>query len=134
MEQTPSARAEDDDLEFVMPCAQALVAGTLALMTGHARCGCAQHRDMMARKAAVNLHTLAAHPHLSDGLRTVAKKLYEQWIEIIQTDLVKAMSTAVQAAPLSTDRHASGQEPLGKALHHRASLHSTWHATPETIQ
>jgi hypothetical protein len=130
IQQTNPAHVQEDDLEFVMPCAEALVAGTLALMTGHARCGCAQHRDMMARKAAVNLHTLSGHPHISDGLRTVAKKLYEQWIEIIQTDLVKSMSAAVQAAPASMDHDAFTREQLGKALHHRAN----WHSTPETIQ
>lgn len=134
MEKINPALAEDGELEFVMPCAEALVAGTLALMTGHARCGCAQHRDMMARKATVNLHTLSAHPHLSDGLRTVAKRLYEQWIEIIQTDLVKAMSTAVQAAPLAMDHDALAREHLSKPPHQRANLHSTWHSTPETIQ
>lgn len=134
IEKTNPACVEDDDLEVVMPCAEALMAGALALMTGHARCSCAQHRDMMARKAAVNLHTLAAHPHISDGLRTVAKKLYEQWIEIIQTDLVKAMSTAVQAAPSAMAHGASQRAQPGKALHHRADLHSTWHSTPETIQ
>ncbi len=130
IEHTNPACAEDGELEFVMPCAEALLAGTLALMTGHARCGCAQHRDMMARKAAVNLHTLSGHPHISDSLRTVAKKLYQQWVEIIQTDLVKSMSAAVQAVPSAADHEAFTREQLGKALHHRAN----WHTTPETIQ
>jgi|688.fasta_scaffold370747_2 hypothetical protein len=130
MEQTNPARAEEGDLEFVMPCADALMAGTLALMTGHARCGCAQHRDMMARKAAVNLHTLSGHPQISDGLRTVTKKLYEQWIEIIQTDLAKTMSAAVRTPNSTPDHDTLTREQIDKAIHHRAN----WHTTPETIQ
>ena len=130
IESTDSTCPEDGEVEYVMPCAEALMAGTLALMTGHARCGCAQHRDMMARKAAVNLHSLSQHPHISDALRSVAQKLYEQWVEVIQADLMRSMGVAVQVAVPTPNQDASSRTEQDKALHHRAN----WHTTPETIQ
>ena len=68
---------------YVMPCAEAVIAATLALMTGHVRCGCAEHRDMMGKKAAENLLALSQQPVLSAGFRAVAARLYSQWSELL---------------------------------------------------
>ena len=126
--------ADDADEEYVMPCAEALMAGTLALMTGHARCGCDQHRDMMARKAVMNLHTLSAHPSISQGLRAVAKKVREQWLELIQSGQVQAMNAETTAAPpiTSTDslRGPQHRNTLSSAEQSRA----LWHTTPKVMQ
>lgn len=132
-QQTDAAQADDDE-EYVMPCAEALMAGTLALMTGHARCGCAQHRDMMARKAAVNLNTLSHHPHISDGLRSVAQKLYEQWIEVIQADLLNALAVPAGATPSVPTHDAAHIAQYRAELSRAEKSRALWHTTPEVIQ
>lgn len=104
------------DEEYVMPCAEALMAGTLALMTGYACCVCAQHRDMMAKKAVSNLHALSQHPQLSMGLRAVATRLQGQWAELIQ----KAHGDQITTSPAQ----------LSRAEQSRA----LWHTTPEAVQ
>ena len=55
------------DDEYIMAAADAVLAGTLALLTGHAQCACAQQRMMMARKIRSNLYLLAQHPSLADA-------------------------------------------------------------------
>lgn len=64
-----------------MPCAEALLAGALALMTGHAQACCAGQRDLMARKVAHNLQLLARHPSLSAGFRSMLVQLQRRWAE-----------------------------------------------------
>ena len=141
--QNPSNAAVDDFMaseqdEYTMPCAEAVLAGTLALMTGHARCGCAQHRDMMASKAASNLALLAQHPLMSEGFRTVAFKLHIQWVELIQAERV-SQYTAVpsQVAPSQTS-HDAMQSAADAAARSRLSRaeqsRALWHTTPEVIQ
>ena len=41
--------------EYSMPCAEALLASTLALMTGYVQACCDDHRDAMGRKIVANL-------------------------------------------------------------------------------
>ncbi len=53
------------DEEHVMPCAEAMLAGTLALMTGHAQSTCATQRGLVGRKIRSNLFFLSQHPELS---------------------------------------------------------------------
>ena len=153
---TPNAEneaAQDDsdlhDDEYVMPCAEAILAGTLALMTGHARCGCAAHRDMMGSKAAHNLAQLAQHPVMSEEFRTVAFKLHLQWIEMVQVERLnhdqpdpsQALSPAqapVQAADAARTRlyHAQmSPAEMSRAEQSRAEQsRALWHTTPEVIQ
>jgi len=54
-----------EDEEHVMPCAEAMLAGPLALMTGHAQSSCATQRGLMGRKIRSNLFFLGQHPALS---------------------------------------------------------------------
>jgi hypothetical protein len=73
-----------DDL--TPPCLEALVAGTVALMS----CWAAplesgptsprQQRTAMARKIVANLYLLKHHPHASPGLRHVMAMAHERWI------------------------------------------------------
>lgn len=116
------------DDEHTMPCAEAILAGTLALMTGHARCGCAQHRDMMASKAAANLALLAQHPLMSEGFRTVTFKLHAQWVELIQAERVSQNQPAHN--PIQSAADAAARTHLSRAEQSRA----LWHTTPEVIQ
>lgn len=69
------------DEEYGMPCAEALLAGALALMTGHAQACCAGQRGVMARKVADNLHMLARHSALSPEFRTMLAKLQQRWAQ-----------------------------------------------------
>ena len=141
---TPNAENEaaqnDSDLhddEYVMPCAEAILAGTLALMTGHARCGCAAHRDMMGSKAAHNLAQLAQHPVMSEEFRTVAFELHIQWIELIQAERIgqHPAAHASTGAPIQAAADAAARTYLSKAEQTRAEQsRALWHTTPEVIQ
>ena len=77
----PQAHTPDADTEeYLLPRTEALLAGTLALMTGLAHTPlCAGHRDLMAAKVRANLAELAAQPHVSDALRAVLRRLSGQW-------------------------------------------------------
>ncbi len=93
----PLAQAQEDDgAGYDMPCAEAMLAGTLALMTGHAENRCPQHRALMAKKVVSNLFFLASHPALSENFRTVAGRIHRHW-----ANLVAAQGVAVtdQAEP-----------------------------------
>jgi hypothetical protein len=87
---------EDD--EFVMPCSEALLAGTLALMTGHAQSACATHRDLMGRKIRSNLFFLGQHPALTPNFRTVVQRMHQHW-----DTLLKASESPTAPAPLGSD-------------------------------
>lgn len=69
--------------EHHMPGVEAMLAGTLALMTGYsqylqAACDPA-HRAGMGEKIAHNLAMLAGHPQLSSDCRCVLWHLHERW-------------------------------------------------------
>jgi hypothetical protein len=71
---------EDESVqEYVMPCAEAMLAGTLALMTGYAQHGDAGVRSLMAKKVVSNLFFLSGHPHLSDHFKTMLGNLRSRW-------------------------------------------------------
>jgi hypothetical protein len=76
---TPSSAPRHADEEYGMPCAEALLAGALALMTGHAQACCDGQRDLMARKVADNLQLLARHPSLSAEFRSMLVQLQRRW-------------------------------------------------------
>ncbi|MDO5625407.1 MAG: hypothetical protein Q4G71_12050 [Pseudomonadota bacterium] len=74
MHTQPTSR---DDEEYTMPCVEALLAGTLALMTGFAQ-GSA-HAGPMASKIVANLDALADHPALSEPMRLMLARLVPRW-------------------------------------------------------
>lgn len=67
------------DEEYPMPCAEALLAGTLALMTAHAQACCDGHRAQMAAKIVDNLSRLAEHPLLTPQFHTMLWNLRTRW-------------------------------------------------------
>ena len=69
----------NEDGEYTLPCVEALLAGTLALMTGHAQSDDAVHRRLMAKKIASNLFFLNQHPGLTEAFRTVLNRLQKSW-------------------------------------------------------
>ncbi len=70
--------------EHELPCIEAVLAGTLALMTGYGQALQAalepQRRLSMGEKVARNLSLLAEHPQLSVGFRQVLTGLQRRWI------------------------------------------------------
>lgn len=99
-----------------MPAAEALIASTLALMTGHAQACCAAQRELMAEKTSASLLMLSRHPLVSPGFRAVAMKLHGQWVPAQARQPDAAFSPPSPHSPYS---------PQSRAL---------WHTTPEVIQ
>ena len=95
------------DEEYTMPCAEALLAGTLALMTGHVQASCAAQRDAIAPKVVSNLLCLSTHPLLSAPFKTMLGNLRGRWQEQIQAH---------------------------QAVRVLASDHRLWHASPTLVQ
>lgn len=69
-----------------LPCPQAMLVGTLALMSAwaHPAEGCQldsnQRRPLLARKIISNLFFLQQHPLCSPPLRALAGRLHQQWV------------------------------------------------------
>lgn len=78
--------------ELQLPSLEALVAGTLALMTAWAdpcpqsSLGAAALRGVLARKIVSNLFFLQHHPYTSSQLRPVIAKAHKQWGELALKD------------------------------------------------
>ena len=72
------------DGEYEMPSVEALLAGTLALMTGHAQSACVQQRGLMAQKIGANLCVLAHHPALSANFKAVVDRMRAHWAVFAQ--------------------------------------------------
>ena len=70
--------AERDE-EQRIPCAEAILAGTLGLMTAHAQAACNLQRQRIARKVEGNLAGLAEHPDLSLHFRLALSALTAHW-------------------------------------------------------
>lgn len=62
-----------------LPRAEALLAGTLALMTGHAQACCDNHRQAMGRKIVTNLQALAETGLFTPHFGTMLLQLQARW-------------------------------------------------------
>lgn len=92
---------ETTDEEYTLPSVEALLAGTLALMTGYAQstCDCA-HRPLMARKLVSNLLCLSAHPQLSPAMQTMLANLRTRWQLEMEHHAPEAADTEIAPTPL----------------------------------
>lgn len=76
----------DDDIELALPSLEALVAGTVALMTAwaspcpNARVDTAAQRALLARKVISNLFFLQNHPGASPELRQAMANARARWV------------------------------------------------------
>lgn len=70
---------EIDEEEYSMPGSEALLACTLALMTGHAQACSDSQRQLIAQKISHHLSQLAAHPLLSPQFRSMLWNLHQRW-------------------------------------------------------
>lgn len=101
---SPIDSPSHDDQEYPLPSVEAILAGTLALMTGHAQSACAGQRRLMSTKIVSNMALLAEHPHLSANFRCALEQLRGHWQRLEQPGC-----------------DASGKKPM-------------WHAAPGTVQ
>jgi hypothetical protein len=111
----------DDDEGLAMPSPEALLAGTLALMTGVVERAAllqplAAHGQslLMASKVRVNLRGLVEHPQLSPAFRSTLERLRGHWDRL-------AVSADAAAPAASSASCAETQARL-------------WHRAPERLQ
>lgn len=85
---TDADDGDDADESYTLPAVEALMAGTLALLTGYAQSAAdCQHRRPMARKLVDNLQLLGQHPQLSAPMRILLGNLRTRWqIELARAD------------------------------------------------
>lgn len=77
------------DEEYVLPSVDALMAGTLALMTGYSQTPeTCPNRSLMARKLVSNLFFLANHPHVSPTMRCMLGNLRTRWQLVLEAATV----------------------------------------------
>ena len=131
MNQFPDHGIHDPDIgtggQPCLPTAEALLAGTLALMTGYAQAFRQQHRTLMTEKIIANLAMLCSHSEASAGLRNMTANLHAMWHRLLLASepLPGAMQSDDSAGrSLQNDRLHSVSEP-NRVL---------WHLTPEAVQ
>lgn len=70
--------------EYELPAVEAVLAGTLALMTGCAQTRCPAQRRQMMNRIVGNMALLAEHPHLSDPFRSAVRNLRCHWELLVE--------------------------------------------------
>jgi hypothetical protein len=100
------------DEEYTMPCAEALLAGTLALMTAHIQTSSAEQRELFAGKIVSNLGSLSELSALSGSFKTMIRNLRGRWQQ--QTQLVQGMQ-------------GQGMQGQDREQHQ-------WHNSPKAVQ
>lgn len=87
-----------------MPAVEAMLAGTLALMTGYSQFLQASvnpaHRVCMGEKITRQLAFLAEHDGLSPDCRNVLRQLHERWSVMTGCTLVAASDSAPETGRL----------------------------------
>jgi hypothetical protein len=101
-----------DDLPSFPPCAEALLAGTVAAMTAWAdpslRCTMAPdvQRAVLARKLVANLGLLLQHPALGAELRQVMAMAHQRWLGVLA-----GHTSPAQPAPPAPERGPGARQP-----------------------
>ena len=86
------------DEEYSLPCAEAVLAGTLALMTGHAQACCCSQRAALSEKVVAGLQQLAHSSHFTPHFRALLGSLQRKWVKQCAADAQAPRSAALQAA------------------------------------
>ncbi len=101
-----------DDDNTPLPCAQELVACTVALMTAHADAvgphRAAGQRALLARKVVANLYVLQHHPDIGSGLRMVMSQAHRRWVNLARPE---------EAAPPGGGGESQGAAQRTRAVH-----------------
>lgn len=85
------------DEEYTLSSAEALMAGTLALMTGFAQADGA-HAQAMARKIAENIHQMSQLADLSVSMRHMLMHLLPRWQQAAASPAVSAANPLPERA------------------------------------
>jgi hypothetical protein len=121
MSQFPDHGSSDSDSDAAdvhgLPPA-ALLAGTLALMTGHAQACCEGRRAVMAKKVITHLSMLSGHPDASPNFKAIAANLHALWVRLLKQ------------GPEQLQQPPQALSPADNFDPHRV----LWHTTPETLQ
>ena len=96
-EDTKAASAHRNE-EYSLPCAEAVLAGTLALMTGHAQACCCSQRAALSEKVVAGLQQLAHSSHFTPHFRALLGSLQRKWAQQCTTDAQAPRSAALSAA------------------------------------
>ena len=128
------AVSSQGDEEYEMPCAEALLAGTLALMTAYAQSSREGHRGMMAKKVASNIQVLAQHPLLSHGFKTMLARLQVRWIDPVHGSLQVEEPNFEALRKLAGDQESSNALQTVSAVLELDQSRALWHKTPELAQ
>jgi hypothetical protein len=106
-----SPESSPRDEEHELPCAEGLLAASLALMTGYADPrACPRHKPLLARKVSENLAALCEHPLLNPNFRAVLWGLGQRWQQRCE-----AASREEAAAPSSSRSEVAARMPWMKA-------------------
>ena len=114
-----------------LPGTDALLAGTLAVMTAYAQSCCDGCRTLMAQKIISNLFMLAQHPVAAPAFRSMAGNLHGCWVrQLLQLQRLQRLQEEGQEGAL-----AAAAQPASDRLHPSEGQHRAfWHVTPETLQ
>jgi hypothetical protein len=83
----PNVCAPSTEEEYVLPCAEALLAGTLALMTAYAQGSpSCRGRPLMAAQVLSNLIRLSHHPVFTPTMHTMLNRLCGSWQQQVTGD------------------------------------------------
>jgi hypothetical protein len=103
--------------EHELPTVEAVLAGTLALMTGYSQALLAElhpeHRVLMGRKIGNNLALLAEHPQLSTPFKAMLGGLQRRWAQMAgcTAEAAPACHAARCAADATQPSPALGRVP-----------------------
>ena len=113
-----------------LPSAEAVMAATLALMTGHAQACCDKRRWAMLTKTIANLRLLAQHPEVSSGFKSVADQLHAMWLRLREQWQHPAPDNGAQAHSAHSSALPFANAPQAKFN----QLSARCHAASETLQ
>ncbi len=91
---------------------EAVLAGTLALMTAYAQTCCARQAALLAQKIVSNLGTLGGHGDLSANFHTVLRSLEGRWVH--EVNEIGALAGAMACAPRSPQTDAELRPAPGR--------------------
>lgn len=74
--------ADVNKTEYLLASSEALLAGTLALMTGQAQASSHEARCLMTHRICANLDELGRHPALNPDFRAAVRNLYGHWCRL----------------------------------------------------
>lgn len=72
--------------EYEMPALEAVLAGTMALMTGFTKAPTVHQQNVLAEKIFSNLCLLSQHPLVSPGFQVMTFKLRSHWLKQNEED------------------------------------------------